>query len=1350
MKALFRLLPFVAVLLMAPSPAQAQVCGTPGKDGSPLTPITGIVNTYYPGAANVAANTSNTSILLGPATGASTTISAGDLLLVIQMQDASINSTNTANYGSGGGTGSGYSSVNGVGLYEFVRATSAVTLAGGTVSIVGAGTNSGLLNAYNMTDVVGQGQRRFQVVRVPQYAFVTIGAALTALAWNGSTGGILAFDASQRVALNSSTISVAGLGFRGGGGRDIDPNGGSAVDFVRVSTNLKHGSKAEGIAGTPKWVYVSSSNSVVDTGSEGYPNGSIARGAPGNAGGGGTDGDPVAGENSGGGGGGNGAIGGVGGNTWQGNDPLGGLGGVRFTQAAAARVVLGGGGGAGARENTVTAVASSGAAGGGFVIIRARLFLGTGTINADGAAAYNFTENDGGGGGGAGGSVIVLALTGNLTGLTVNARGGRGGDAWPTEPSNNGDNRHGPGGGGSGGAVFLSSAAASTVVTGGAHGTTTTSASTYGSADGGNGTPVTNMTAGQIPGVQGGAQCAAPTAVEMASFTATRYQGGVSLRWQTGYEVRNLGFNIYREQKGSYSKINPEPVAGSALLFGPKVALRAGFAYSWWDRGIADCGLRIAECEGIRYWIEDMDLNGHASMHGPFGVERSSGEEAPEVGKEQAPLLGAIGADAAKLGASAPVERVAKLLKPTAAGLAVQAGIASQQAVKLSVKHEGWYRVEQADLLAAGFPASADSLKLQLFVDGQEVPILVTSTSTSPGKGSKPIPAPWDGIEFYGIGIDSAFTDSHVYWLVAGSQNGLRIKTVPSKGGTPAPATFTFAVERRDKVVYFPSLQNGGAEKFFGPVIYNAQAVDQSVTLQHVASTGSATLDVSLQGYTDAPHSVRVLLNGSELGTVQFAGLAKGTAQYSIPQTSLLEGSNQVQFISPAGFSDITMVESVRMSYQHTNTADGNSLRFPATGSQQPTIAGFTSAAVRVLDVTNPGSPQEVETTVEQDGAEYSATVTVPGAGARTLLAFASDQKKTPAALVANQPSSWRTAKNGADYIAVTRKDLISSLQPLANQRKSQGLKTSVVDIEDVYDEFSFGHKTPQALKDFFVYTKTSWKIGPRFAVLAGDATYDPKNYTGVGDFDVVPTRLFESAFSETATDDWFVDFNEDAVPDIAIGRLPVRTPQETATLAEKIISYDSSESVNRVLLVVDHNDGYDFEAADNQLQSLIPATLTVIGIRRGQVGDSAARTQLLNELNLGAKFVNFYGHGSTLVWTNASILTAADAASLGNTDRLALFDAMTCFNGFFHDVSIASLGEALLKAPGGAIAVWASSGMTDAGGQVQMNEEAMRQLFGGGGLTIGEVTARAKAATGNPDVRATWILLGDPATKLK
>jgi hypothetical protein len=73
-----------------------------------------------------------------------------------------------------------------------------------------------------------------------------------------------------------------------------------------------------------------------------------------------------------------------------------------------------------------------------------------------------------------------------------------------------------------------------------------------------------------------------------------------------------------------------------------------------------------------------------------------------------------------------------------------------------------------------------------------------------------------------------------------------------------------------------------------------------------------------------------------------------------------------------------------------------------------------------------------------------------------------------------------------------------------------------------------------------------------------------------------------------------------------------------------------------------------------------------------------------------------------------------------------------------------------MLKAPGGAIAVWASTGMTDPDAQEIMNQRAIQLLFNAPGLTIGEITAQAKAVTGDPDVRRTWVLLGDPATKIK
>src|SRR5256885_1022758 len=89
----------LALLCLAIS-VSAQVCATPGKDG-PAAPLSGVINTYYPGTGNVSAGTS--SIPIGASTGAATAIADGDLLLVIQMQDAAINFTPSDSYGDGVG-----------------------------------------------------------------------------------------------------------------------------------------------------------------------------------------------------------------------------------------------------------------------------------------------------------------------------------------------------------------------------------------------------------------------------------------------------------------------------------------------------------------------------------------------------------------------------------------------------------------------------------------------------------------------------------------------------------------------------------------------------------------------------------------------------------------------------------------------------------------------------------------------------------------------------------------------------------------------------------------------------------------------------------------------------------------------------------------------------------------------------------------------------------------------------------------------------------------------------------------------------------------------------------------------
>ena len=92
----------------------------------------------------------------------------------------------------------------------------------------------------------------------------------------------------------------------------------------------------------------------------------------------------------------------------------------------------------------------------------------------------------------------------------------------------------------------------------------------------------------------------------------------------------------------------------------------------------------------------------------------------------------------------------------------------------------------------------------------------------------------------------------------------------------------------------------------------------------------------------------------------------------------------------------------------------------------------------------------------------------------------------------------------------------------------------------------------------------------------------------------------------------------------------------------------------------------------------------------------------------------------------------------------------MTCFNGFFQDAQNDSLSEALLKSQGGAVAVWASTTMTDPAGQNVIDQEFYRQLFGAQPATLGDAARAAKVTTTDADVRRTWTLFGDPAMRLR
>ncbi len=374
--------------------------------------IGGIVNIY-----TAVTNMTSNSVTVNSAAG----FAVGDRVLLIQMKGATINQTNTASFGQIVALGS-------AGNFEFTN-----------IASISANNITFVSNLCKPFSVAG----RVQLIRVPVYNQATINAVVTSSPWNGSTGGVVAIEATTSLTFNNS-IDVSGKGFVGGA---VTTGWFMCNDPNFASSGASAGKKGEGIALAPL-------------------NLDGNRAPLANGGGGANSGNPGAG------GGSNGGVGGRGGNQFSGSCPVNtafGMGGYLLDYSTY-RAYLGGGGGGGYKDNGLNA--TPGSNGGGIVFIITPTIVGNNQqIAANGLNVIGNTDSEGAGAGGAGGCVYLL--TQNVSSnLNVNVSGGNGGNIFSTMWSSA---CHGPGGGGGGGAIVFQQATTPTnivpVLSGGNPGT---------------------------------------------------------------------------------------------------------------------------------------------------------------------------------------------------------------------------------------------------------------------------------------------------------------------------------------------------------------------------------------------------------------------------------------------------------------------------------------------------------------------------------------------------------------------------------------------------------------------------------------------------------------------------------------------------------------------------------------------------------------------------------------------------------------------------------------------------------------------------------------------------------------
>ncbi len=814
---------------------------------------------------------------------------------------------------------------------------------------------------------------------------------------------------------------------------------------------------------------------------------------------------------------------------------------------------------------------------------------------------------------------------------------------------------------------------------------------------------------------------------------------GVSLHWSTGFELNHLGYHVYRGSLAQRHQITPTLIPGSVFLTGVESVLSAGHSYQWFDWGGTVHDL---------YWLLEVSLNGAQIWHGPLTPRANTIPQWPIT----RPMLRTRAAPSRL--SRPPFHPPAMVTTPDAppaweqAGLTLQAvqwALAEVPAIQLLVRESGWYRVSPTTLIEAGLDPMVDPHLLWLFADG--VPHRLHIDGQEDGRLDAD-----DAVEFYGSGLDTPWTDTRVYWLVVGITPGPRVPQTALVPTPPAPAHFPATLTWHERHLYVAAIRNGEAENFFGAVI-NATPHTQDLRLHHLihlhTTHAETQLEIALQGVSHGEHRVAVHVNGHPTGTMTFADQTYDVATFALPPTRLINGLNQVELQAQAGPMDLSLLDTIRLTYPRAYQATGNVLSATVPAGRQVTISGFSQSAIRVFDITHPHAVTALQSQIEPHGAGYALTVSPLGEGQRTLLAFTDARIHSPFAVRAHQPSSWHRAEHRADMVMITARPMPASLAPLQTLREQQGLRVHRIAVDDLCHEFAFSKKHPDAIKRFLQHAVTHWQHPPRFVLFVGYGHSDPRHYLGDDVVDWLPIYTVDTESLETVSDDWYVDLDDDTYPDLAVGRLPVHNVAQADTVVAKLVAHAASAGPwqRRALIVADEPDVFDFVAATDPLVHDLSAAFDVSRLALGASSHDTTRRQLRERLEAGQGLVTFLGHGALGQWGAEGILSTDSIGAIRNEARLPIVIALTCLNGYFHHASTPSLAETMLLSPNGAVAMWASSGLTRAVGQLELYRAFTASLLHDPALTLGEGILQAKQAVRDRDTRRTWQLFGDPAT---
>jgi uncharacterized repeat protein (TIGR01451 family) len=600
------------------------------------------------------------------------------------------------------------------------------------------------------------------------------------------------------------------------------------------------------------------------------------------------------------------------------------------------------------------------------------------------------------------------------------------------------------------------------------------------------------------------------------------------------------------------------------------------------------------------------------------------------------------------------------------------------------------------------------------------------------------------------------------------SETTLPVSTTVVETPASAATTFIDSIHAEQDLIDVPTLFHDPQSDIWlwdYLVAGYAPLASKTVTVAVPDAVSGRSLTAQLQGLVtaekDNEHHVQVKLNGTTLGETWWTGAVAHSATFDIPDGVLHAGDNQVQIVAllDSGIDySLVALDSLDVTYERSLTASADQLQLDLLEAGLARVSGLSSTNAWVFDLADPLVPRAVQAT-SSGGEAGNAWLEFEAQAASEYLVATASGSLRPRAITAVAASTLRAAGKGADYVVITSPSLAGAAGRLAAYRAKDGLRALVVTTTEIYDEFNNGIASPLAIKDFIGYASTKWKPVARFVVLAGEGSYDYRNYSGSGD-SLVPCLLVDSADGLVVSDVVLGDNQGgDGAPEVAIGRIPALTETELDAALAKIKAYEAAKVTGQrtTLLAADNpDDSGNFAADSNSLASLIPRTVRVSKAYLSGSNLTAVRSALLSSFSNGTLLVDYMGHASVGQLAEESMLTVADVPTLRANSLLPVVTAYTCVVGQYGLPGYDSLSEALaMRAKAGAIAVWAPSALEENEYSVQLARLFAKNMFAGSrtvrlGSAI-QATLKAGAKQGLPvGMLTTYNLLGDPALKVR